>query len=137
MGTVIFLTFNSWNKPEKCHTNWKNCKFYVWKLPVGIADCSTAKRIGKIYNHFIEHTCAYARWAHMHRFLSVCPMSLDQNSLDQNPRLENNSYLRKYRSASITCCMVHLQAIASRLPDTPMMVYGTGRWAHFNVKLHF
>ncbi len=19
-----------------------------------------------------EHTCAYARWAHMHRFLSVC-----------------------------------------------------------------
>ncbi len=30
-----------------------------------------------------EHTCAYARWAHMHRFLSVrlsvCP-SLDQNS---------------------------------------------------------
>ncbi len=22
---------------------------------------------------FIEHTCAYAWWAHMHRFLSVCP----------------------------------------------------------------
>ncbi len=33
--------------------------------------------------------------------------------------------------------MLHLQAIASHLPDTPMMVYGTGRWAHFNVKLHF
>ncbi len=33
--------------------------------------------------------------------------------------------------------MVHLQAIASHLPDTPMMVYDTGRWAHFNVKLHF
>ncbi len=39
--------------------------------------------------------------------------------------------------ASITYCRVHLQAIASHLPDTPMMVYGTGRWAHFNVKLHF
>ncbi len=39
--------------------------------------------------------------------------------------------------ASITYCMVHLQAIANHLPDTPMMVYGTGRWAHFNVKLHF
>ncbi len=39
--------------------------------------------------------------------------------------------------ASITHCMVHLQAIASHLPDTPMMVYGTVRWAHFNVKLHF
>ncbi len=33
--------------------------------------------------------------------------------------------------------MIHLQAIASHLPDTPMMVYGIGRWAHFNVKLHF
>ncbi len=33
--------------------------------------------------------------------------------------------------------MVHLEAIASHLPDTPMIVYGTGRWAHFNVKLHF
>ena len=30
-----------------------------------------------------------------------------------------------------------LQAIASHLPDTPMIVYSTGRWAHFNVKLHF
>ncbi len=33
---------------------------------------------------FIEHTCAYARWALMHRFLSVrlsvCLVSLDQNS---------------------------------------------------------
>ncbi len=33
--------------------------------------------------------------------------------------------------------MVYLQAIASHLPHTPMMVYGSGRWAHFNVKLHF
>ncbi len=39
--------------------------------------------------------------------------------------------------ASITYCMVHLQAVASHLPDIWMMVYGTGRWAHFNVKLHF
>ena len=33
--------------------------------------------------------------------------------------------------------MVHLQAIPSHLPDIQMMVYGTYRWAHFNVKLHF
>ncbi len=33
--------------------------------------------------------------------------------------------------------MVHLQAIASHLADTPVMVYCTGRWARFNVKLHF
>ncbi len=39
--------------------------------------------------------------------------------------------------ASITYCMVNLQAIASHLSDTPMIMYGTGRWAHFNVKLHF
>ncbi len=33
--------------------------------------------------------------------------------------------------------MVHLQAMTSNLPVTPMMVYGTGRWARINVKLHF
>ncbi len=32
--------------------------------------------------------------------------------------------------------MVHLQTIASHVPDI-WMVYGTGRWAHFNAKLHF
>ncbi len=57
-----------------------------------------------------EHTCAYARWAHMHRFLSVCHLtkihltkihltkfqfiqhfiaclSLDQKSLDHNSEI--------------------------------------------------
>ena len=43
---------------------------------------------------FFEHTCAYARWAFMHRFLSVRLWSLDQN-----PKLENNSYLAKYSSS--------------------------------------
>ena len=33
--------------------------------------------------------------------------------------------------------MAHLQVMSSNLPVTPMMVYGTGRWAHINVKLHF
>ncbi len=28
-------------------------------------------------DNFIEHACAYARWAHMHRFLSVCPSVCD------------------------------------------------------------
>ena len=36
---------------------------------------------------FIEPTCAYARWAHMHRFLSVWPsVWLDQNSLDKKSK---------------------------------------------------
>ncbi len=35
------------------------------------------------FHHVFEHTCAYARWALMHRFLSVC-LWLDHNSLDQN-----------------------------------------------------
>ncbi len=26
-------------------------------------------------NHFIEPTCAYARWALMHHFLSVCDLT--------------------------------------------------------------
>ncbi len=68
--------------------------------------------------NLIEHTCAYARWAHMRRFLSVCMLVTPPNF-----RLENNSYLKRY---------------TSHLPVTPMMVYGTGRWAHINVKLlHF
>ena len=33
--------------------------------------------------------------------------------------------------------MVHVQAITSHLPVTVNKVYDTGRWAHFNVKLHF
>ena len=36
-----------------------------------------------------------------------------------------------------TYCMVHLQAVTSHLPVKPMTVYGTGRWAHINVKMHF
>ena len=39
--------------------------------------------------NLIGHTCAYARWAHMHRFLSVCPSFIGPKF-----RLENYSYLR-------------------------------------------
>ena len=36
--------------------------------------------------YFIEHTCAYAWWAHMHRFLSVRPPICDWTKfiLDNN-----------------------------------------------------
>ncbi len=37
-----------------------------------------------------EPTCAYARWALMHRLASV-RLSLDQNSLDKNSYLNNYS----------------------------------------------
>ncbi len=30
------------------------------------------KRVIYFFFFFIEHTCAYARWAHVPRFLSVC-----------------------------------------------------------------
>ncbi len=43
-------------------------------------------------NDIFEHTCAYARWAHMHRFLSVCDwtkIQTGQKSLDQNSYLGN------------------------------------------------
>ena len=36
----------------------------------------------------IEHTCAYARWAHMHHFTSVRPSVVEPKF-----RLENNSYM--------------------------------------------
>ena len=69
-----------------------------------------------------EHTCALCTvgsYASLSVHLSVCPSVTGPKF-----RLENNSYLRKY-----------LQALTSHLPVTPMMVYGTGRWAHINVKL--
>ena len=45
------------------------------------------------YLFVFEHTCAYARWAHMHRFLSVC----DLTKIQTGPKfgLDNNSYLLK------------------------------------------
>ena len=45
---------------------------------------------------FIEPTCAYARWAHMHRFLSVRLSVRLSVWTRQKIRLENNSYLKKY-----------------------------------------
>ena len=78
--------------------------------------------INPFYPFFIsgvfEPTCAYASLC-----LSVHLYGLDQKS--------------DWIIIHISESMVHLQAIASHLPDTPMMVYGTGRWAHFNMKLHF
>ncbi len=57
-----------------------------WLISVGALDfeyaCSPCQLNG---NNFFEHTCAYARWALMHRFLSVRPsvcLSLDTNSGD-------------------------------------------------------
>ncbi len=52
-------------------------------------------------------------------------------------RLEVKVELYSICKSNITYCMVHLQAIVSHLLDTKMMVYGNGRWSHFNVKLHF
>ncbi len=63
---------------------------YQWKVHVKYTRC--IKNLRGIF----EHTCAYARWAHMHRFLSVRPMSLDQN-----PRLENNSFLKQHTGAGM------------------------------------
>ncbi len=61
-----------------------------------------------------EHTCAYARWAHMHRFLSV-RLWLDQNWLDHNSWLDQNSYLRKwsklYGSIAVRPCRLQLLRI--------------------------
>ncbi len=98
--------------------------------------------------------CTVGSYASLSVCLSVCLLVTPPIF-----RLENNSYLRKYvhissvmsfqeakkcqfsldsyMAASITYCMVHLQAFASYSPDTPAMSFGSGRWAHFNVKLHF
>ena len=51
-----------------------------------------------LFHCLFEHTCAYAQWAHMHRFLSVC-LSVTGPKLR---RLENNSYLHKKSSWHIS-----------------------------------
>ncbi len=43
---------------------------------------------GKSWKTLFKHTCADARWAHMHRFLSVGLVSLDQCNIAQG----NNYY---------------------------------------------
>ncbi len=50
-------------------------------------------------SHIFEHTCAYARWAPMHRFLSVCLSDVTlpefMTTLPQKRNsLENISYPR-------------------------------------------
>ncbi len=83
---------------------------------------------------FIEHTlCTVGSCAS----LCICPSVTGPKF-----RLDNNSDLFVKIALGEGSCiprrmMVHLQAIASHLSDTPIMVYGTGRWAHFNIKLYF
>ncbi len=66
-------------------------------------------------------------WAHLCICMvgSYASLSVRLMSLDQNSRLENNSYLRKY---------VCLSVIARCQSANPWVI---GRCAHFNVKLHF
>ncbi len=79
---------------------------------------------------FIEHTCAYARWALMHRFLSVFDWTKTHWTKIHWTIIHISNFWH-------ILSMVRAQAINSHSPVTVKKVYDTGRWAHFNVKLHF
>ena len=99
--------------------------------------------------------CTVGSYASLSVHLSACPMSLDQNSW-----LRNNSYLKQHSSwhvsktyvstfssifqvytLQITPCK--LQVCQSKIATFCCLqiasppIGGIGRWAHFNVKLHF
>ena len=74
-----------------------------------------------------EPTCANAHWA-------LC-LSVPGPKVSQNNSLEKNSYLEYGPCIIHTVWYICKQLLA--IYQIQMMVYGTGRWAHFNVKLHF
>ena len=88
---------------------------YEYFINIRIRKCVTnSKRCSLV---IFEHTCAYARWAHMHRFLSVCPsvrpwldqkFRLDNKSLDQNSVCEYAQCLQvsncKLRACKLQTC---------------------------------
>ena len=57
----VFGRFLSKNGPN---LSWKWICFLFHDHVLGVTICHSVC--------VVEHTCAYARWAHMHRFLSVC-----------------------------------------------------------------
>ncbi len=67
----MFGTFGQYLFMILCNLNWypynrpqtKNRIIHSVLVSYGPAESQP--------HHFFEHTCAYARWAHMHRFLSV------------------------------------------------------------------
>ena len=58
----------------------------------------TMKALGviQILAAIFEHTCAYARWALMHHFASVCPSVTGPKFTGPKFRLENISYLNEW-----------------------------------------
>ncbi len=74
--------------------------------------------------YIFEPTCAYARWAHMHRFLSVCNLTKIHWE-----KIHNQESFWVYKPILPT--WVHLLDEARGLDK----VHETGRWAYLNVKL--
>ncbi len=93
--SIILSTVTDWpcypSLPEGRHYVYKNYSRSCWKCKlkrvIVCFCCLIQKSFTEIVNILFEHTCAYARWAHMHGFLSVslsvcmsvC-LWLDQNS---------------------------------------------------------
>ena len=79
--------------PEKS-TNVYFCIFFNANLIIGFQS-SDRKKIRKL---FLSPPVHFAQWAHMRRFLSVCPSVCPSGRTWPKFRLDNNSYLRKYCS---------------------------------------
>ncbi len=65
------------------------------KVPNGLSGCHTKRKMGATFRILLfliclifEHTCAYAQWVHMHRFVCLSVIGpkfrLDNKSLDHN-----------------------------------------------------
>ncbi len=98
-------------------------------------------QLGQCWRHSLfEPTCAYARWAHMHRILSVTwpKLRLDKKSLDK--KWFRTTWIFRF-CKEYPWYIDHLQANSTPCWHIPVklleMFNDIGRWAHFNVKLHF
>ncbi len=92
----------------------------------------------QVHWYFVfEHTCAYAWWDHMHRFLYVC-LCLDQNSDWPKSHILGSVWFRITRVCNLESATyksgASLQVVAICRSET-LRLRAIGRWAHFKVKL--
>ena len=98
-------------------------------FPKGSPVCPSAH--SSVRSCLVEPTCAHARWAFMHHFLSVCPsvcLSQDEKS---DWTIIHISWTIWPMTKQLTCYL-----LCSGWP-TYDNSQRKSRWAHVNVKLHF
>ncbi len=117
---------------------WNHCTVLVWALPNSfIFSSATTKRFWRSSwpLKIFEPTCAYARWAYMHRIASVCLSVTWPKFIPDKKSLDKKSF------RAIQNVFVLGESAKAQIGRKQMVLVDNindiGRWAHINVKLHF